>query len=249
MTNQLSNTLDVLLDNYFDEFLRGNRTLNDLMPEIYSKIKYNFETDLLESLSIDWYENRNLIESYKDNINKWAIARNYQQTREITNFIGTGALTDGKINDFLVSNKSRFNSSWLKAENRTMLQSIEMINKFETIPNDASLMYVTASDELVRSSHKELHGLVLPKNDPQWASLMPPPGSSPWNCRCTVVPTYSRIPSTDVVLRMERMSKIEKTTVSKMKTKIHPLKSGEMFNSTDTYFKGLPKNIKGLNEI
>lgn len=249
ITGQIQSSLDIILDEYFYDFIRGNRTLNQLMPRIYEKIRFNFETDLIEGLNIDYYENKKLIESFKSNINKWAIARNYQQTREITNFVNAGDLTDIKIEEFLKSNKTRFNSNWLNNEARTMSQNIQMVNKFDTIPNDANMMYQTAGDELVRSSHRELNGLVLPKNSPQWAYLFPPPQISPWNCRCTVVPTYSKIPSTDTTLRIERMAKIDKVSVSKLKSKKHPRFSGEMFSTDSTYFENLPKKIRDLNVI
>lgn len=50
--------------------------------------------------------------------------------------------------------------------------------------------YVTAGDDRVRDSHKELDGLTMPVEDPRWATAFPPPPSSPWNCRCDTVEIF-----------------------------------------------------------
>jgi SPP1 gp7 family putative phage head morphogenesis protein len=45
--------------------------------------------------------------------------------------------------------------------------------------------YMTMQDEAVRDSHAALDGIVLPADDPFWASHYPP---WDWACRCQVVP-------------------------------------------------------------
>ncbi|HUV66987.1 MAG TPA: phage minor head protein [Sedimentisphaerales bacterium] len=47
--------------------------------------------------------------------------------------------------------------------------------------------YSTAGDDRVRLEHAALEGIVLPKDDPQWASIAPPNG---WSCRCTLMEVY-----------------------------------------------------------
>lgn len=51
----------------------------------------------------------------------------------------------------------------------------------ETLPY---LMYLTRSDEVVRSSHRQWHAIVLPVDDPFWKTHYPPNG---WRCRCWVI--------------------------------------------------------------
>lgn len=47
--------------------------------------------------------------------------------------------------------------------------------------------YVTMRDERVRDSHRPLHGVTLPKEDPFWRTYYPPNGH---RCRCVAVPRY-----------------------------------------------------------
>ena len=43
--------------------------------------------------------------------------------------------------------------------------------------------YKTVDDDKVRASHRKLHGIILPFDDPLWKIIFPPNG---WNCRCRV---------------------------------------------------------------
>ncbi len=51
------------------------------------------------------------------------------------------------------------------------------------------LRYITMGDEKVRASHRSLHNLVLPVDDPFWDYYLPPNG---WRCRCRVVAVSQR---------------------------------------------------------
>jgi SPP1 gp7 family putative phage head morphogenesis protein len=55
----------------------------------------------------------------------------------------------------------------------------------EQIPVMPYWKYLTMGDENVRDSHAALHGLILPADDPFWATHYPP---WDWGCRCQVVP-------------------------------------------------------------
>jgi len=247
----LTNRLNLLLEEYFDDFLRGKRTLEQMMPEIYRAIKGNFETEFDEAITINWYDNRRLINDYRNNINKWSIARNYKQTKEITDFlyVNMGDITQPKIEEFLTSNKSRYNQSWLDTEIKTLRNTVQNVNNFETFPADSYLRYSTANDEKVRHAHAALDGLTMAKNDGRWQYLMPPPASSPFNCRCRVVPVYNVDESKDVDKRTQELSKLSDIPLSKVKSEVHPIWSGEIFNSSQTYFKGVPSKILRKNEI
>lgn len=51
--------------------------------------------------------------------------------------------------------------------------------------------YVTAGDSRVRDEHKNLDGVVLPKDHAFWSTFMPPNG---FNCRCQAIPLYDQRP-------------------------------------------------------
>ena len=59
----------------------------------------------------------------------------------------------------------------------------EFKDNADIMPN---LKYVTAGDERVRKSHRILHGVVKPINDPFWLQNYPPNG---YRCRCYVEQT------------------------------------------------------------
>jgi SPP1 gp7 family putative phage head morphogenesis protein len=51
------------------------------------------------------------------------------------------------------------------------------------------LRYITKDDSRVRDEHRQWHNLVLPVDDPFWATHYPPNG---WGCRCRVVAVSQR---------------------------------------------------------
>ena len=66
------------------------------------------------------------------------------------------------------------NNAYLAGEYNQAMQNIDILPYFR---------YVAVMDDRVRDEHAELHGTVLPKNDPFWDTYYPPNG---WNCRCGV---------------------------------------------------------------
>ena len=81
------------------------------------------------------------------------------------------------------------NQNYLETEYNTAVLTGESAALYHRLKQQAEIFpyweYVTAGDEHVRHSHKPLHGIVLPADDPRWSKLFPPNG---WNCRCYVKP-------------------------------------------------------------
>lgn len=81
----------------------------------------------------------------------------------------------------------KYNELWLETEYQAAKRSAIMARQWETIQSEADifpyLKYITAGDDRVRISHRELEGITLPVNDPFWQRFYPPNG---WNCRCSV---------------------------------------------------------------
>ena len=60
---------------------------------------------------------------------------------------------------------------------------------FRDNPNRPILRYVAVNDSRTRPSHKALHGLMMPMDDPRWQTLSPPGGHG---CRCTLMSLSER---------------------------------------------------------
>jgi SPP1 gp7 family putative phage head morphogenesis protein len=83
----------------------------------------------------------------------------------------------------------RYNQ-YLKTETMTARRRANIADKWQEFERRADIYpnvkFVTMQDDLVRDTHKVLHGIIRPINDPFWKTHRPPLA---WNCRCNVVQT------------------------------------------------------------
>jgi SPP1 gp7 family putative phage head morphogenesis protein len=140
----------------------------------------------------DYLLNQNL----KYNAATFAAFKNHAESKEIQKLLtteGTDGLQPVSWKDFrdkalLISEK--YNRRWLQTEYNHATQSSRIARKWQDAQADAdlypNLKYVTAGDERVRHSHKDLNGAIYPINDPFWNTYTPPNG---WGCRCSIRPT------------------------------------------------------------
>ncbi len=84
----------------------------------------------------------------------------------------------------------QYNRQWLKTEYDQTIANANSAEKFKEYQKQKhlypNLEYKTIGDERVRSSHKEMDGIILPVDDPFWQKFMPP---NDWGCRCYVLQT------------------------------------------------------------
>lgn len=80
-----------------------------------------------------------------------------------------------------------FNKTWMETEYDTALLVAESASNYWRLKKQAKLFpywqYTAVMDGKTRKSHAELHGVILPANDPLWKKIMPPLG---WRCRCRI---------------------------------------------------------------
>lgn len=83
-----------------------------------------------------------------------------------------------------------YDKKTLNIEFNTAVSSARMVLKWRgfqrrkaTYPN---LKYITHNDDCVRHSHRPLHGIIRPVDDPFWDVFFPPNG---WGCRCDIQQT------------------------------------------------------------
>ncbi len=187
----------------------------------------------------DWMLNQNL----KYNAATFAAFKNHAESKEIQKLLTTEG-TDGfkpvSWKDFrdkalLISEK--YNKRWLQTEYNHAVQSSRMARKWQDAVGDAdlypNLKYVTAGDERVRHSHKDLNGAIYPINDPFWSTYYPPNG---WGCRCTVRPTDQP------TKQAAGLPEIPKGFDN------NPGQSGMLFTKDLAYFKGASKAEKAYLE-
>lgn len=102
-----------------------------------------------------------------------------------------GLLTDkGRVRSWAEFKKAamplmdKYNQHWLRTEYNHAIGSARMADKWHELSRRGGKgEYITVGDERVRTSHRLLHGTLLPFDHPFWQSYWPPNG---WNCRCDV---------------------------------------------------------------
>ena len=62
-------------------------------------------------------------------------------------------------------------------------QGMGMMQEPQIKPEIAYLEYLTENDARVRPSHRKMHGIIRPIDDPIWQIWWPPNG---YNCRCRI---------------------------------------------------------------
>ena len=81
----------------------------------------------------------------------------------------------------------KYNVHYLEAEHIFATRSAQMADKWMQYQSEGDryhLQYRTAADDKVRDSHRGMHNITLPVDDPFWSSYFPPNG---WRCRCVAV--------------------------------------------------------------
>lgn len=146
-----------------------------------------------------------------------------------------------------------YNRNYLEAEYNFAVQSGQSAADWLNFSDDTTryyLQYRTAGDDRVRDSHKALHNITLPKDDPFWDYYYTPNG---WRCRCRVIEVLAA--NNDKSNSKQAMAKGEKATAlvdkegnSSSLFKFNPGKDKKLMPPDNTYTKvvGAKKAIKYL---
>lgn len=129
---------------------------------------------------------------FSNNIYHFSAAKNYHELRELSEAVydpNTGQKKSFKQFKAVAENiNQQYNKVWLKTEQNLAYGATLMAKKWESFEEEEMLQYKTQGDGAVRDSHRALHNIIKPKNDPFWNSCYPPNG---WGCRCNVIATNS----------------------------------------------------------
>ena len=130
-------------------------------------------------------------DALKDNAFKFAGAKTFQQTLDMSNAIvdeNGKQRTWSKFRNEVDGINNQYNKNWLRAEYNAATGGAQMASKWQDIVEDADifpyLKYKAVKDERTRDEHKGMDGIIKPVNDPFWETHYPMNG---WNCRCNVI--------------------------------------------------------------
>lgn len=180
-----------------------------------------------------------MLRNLQTNVYQFSAAKNYNQLKSLTEaLVGD----DGKVRSFkdYYREAMKINDEhvkvYLQAEYNNAIASSQMAATWTRIEEDKAVLpmlkYITAHDDRVRASHKELEAVVRPVGDAFWDLYYPPNG---WGCRCDV----------------QQLAQASSTNLANIRTpenvpamfKINVGKQGVVFPPKHPYYTGLPDKI------
>jgi SPP1 gp7 family putative phage head morphogenesis protein len=132
-----------------------------------------------------------------------------------------------------------FNTTYFNVECEAAFAQADTAMKWKGFLEDAdvypNLQYVTAHDERVRDSHRVLHNIIRPVNDPFWRTHTPPLG---YRCRCVIIQTDEA--ATGIPHELPK---------SPAGFGHNPGETGEVFSQEHPYFKVGKTNKAELDKV
>ncbi len=170
-----------------------------------------------------------LLSSFEDNIAKFTAAKQYQQVREMAEFLGL-PLEGFKQGAAVTFNK--YNKQWLQTEFETVVNASKSGKKWIGFEKNKEakpmLTYHTQRDDRVRPEHALLEGITKNINDPFWDSYTPPNG---WNCRCFLTSSKNKAATHNRDIDLTGIAK----EIPK-EFKFNPAKTGLLFSNAHPYY-------------
>lgn len=190
----------------------------------------------------------------RKNIYSFSAAKQYQQVREMSDFINVKGVksTFKEFKEKANVVFEEYNKNYLKTEYNTAIgqsqNAREWIRAEQEKKTFPILEYRTQRDSHVRDEHAVLDGIKRPVSDPFWNVYMPKNG---WNCRCFVV-QHEETEVTDLANR--DLSELDNEKKFPPEFRMNPGKDGLLFNKNHSYFSvkkgdaGFKKDNFGLQK-
>ena len=167
----------------------------------------------------------------RDNLMKFAGAKAYQMLEAFREARGRN-MSEGVFVELAQDRAKRYNGAWLDTEKRNTANAASAARNWQGYVADMktyrNLKYRTMGDAEVRSSHRALEGMILPKGHPGWATLAPPNGQG---CRCWLEETNEGA-TEEVQIEIEPQFRH------------NPGADGMVFNGEASYFRFPNKDIR-----
>ncbi len=169
-----------------------------------------------------------LLQSFENNLGGFVAAKQYQQVRQMQEFLGIEFSQFKEAAKLIFSN---YNEAWLSAEFETVVNAAKSGKMWLQFENQKAskpfLTYHTQHDARVRLEHRALEGITRKVDDPFWASYSPPNG---YRCRCFLSSSSSAKETKDIPLQ-----KISDGIPDMFK--FNPGKKGMLFSTLHPYFE------------
>lgn len=239
---------DAIIQDYVKKVHTGAIGANDihepLWREYFNRLERSAEAGFGKKFStIDpSLKDVQLGQQFRHNLAQFAAAKQKALNDELRALLKT---KDGQIrslNDFEKAcqrSLNNFNNTYLGVELEAAFAQADTAKRWEGFLKRAylypNLKYVTAHDEHVRESHRPLHGIIRPIDDPFWKTHTPPLG---YRCRCIVIQTDSEV------------TELPTESVPTVAGFGHnPYATGEVFNKEHPYFKNAKKQTVEMDKV
>jgi SPP1 gp7 family putative phage head morphogenesis protein len=183
------------LFDYLKRIFAGSEELFD--EDIWQHNFKKLEGAIAESFGVDFStasrQDARLAFQLRENAGVYAAFKNHVEKNELVSLLTN---EDGSLRTWAQFKKmatpitQKYNVNWLKTEYNQAAANATMAKKWEGFRENAdiypNLQYRAVMDRQTRAEHATWNGIILPINDPFWATHYPPNG---WGCRCSVTQT------------------------------------------------------------
>ena len=152
-------------------------------PEYQEAIKETY--DLFDTVLQDNVVEGELLKALQNDVFLFSSLRTHAQLLEASRLLldeNKKIKPFSKFEEDYKKINTTYNSNYLESEYLFATGSAQQADHWSRLDPDYLLQYRTAGDNAVRDSHKVLHNITLPIDDPFWIYYATPNG---WRCRCT----------------------------------------------------------------
>lgn len=205
-----------------------------MWDEYYKGFRSTYEGSVKPGIRVEYGPDWAFNQQIQSNLSTFSAFKNHSNTADM---VGLLVDKDGNFKPYRQWRKDvdpilgKYNENWLQAEHQTAKASARMAEKWQnfqrrkaTYPN---LKYITQADERVRASHRPLHHIVRPVDDPFWDTNYPPNG---WRCRCDVQQTDEAVSGEPGTFEPPKAWKINVGKNADLFPKEHPYKEASKLN-------------------
>jgi SPP1 gp7 family putative phage head morphogenesis protein len=236
------------MDDYLDKIHGGKLGSTDIHEGLHNQYFGQFEKYAQSGFGKKFdYKDPDLRDvkmghSLRHNLNDFATYKQHALSEELRAQLYDKDGNKRSLADFRKASAQtlkNFNTTYFNVECEAAFAQADTAMKWKGFLEDAdvypNLQYVTAHDEHVRDSHRVLHNIIRPVNDPFWRTHTPPLG---YRCRCTLIQTDEA--ATGIPHELPK---------SPAGFGHNPGETGEVFSQEHPYFKVGKTNKAELDKV